>query len=688
MALSNRTKDLILLILDEQDFITVDEIAKRLGISRRTVYRELPEAEEILMKGGLRIESASKRGIAAVGDPADRKKLRASLRSEEDIFIVDPPTRVDFILLYLLNQHDYIKMEAIAIDHGASLSTIRADMQLLHERVEPYDLQMIQQKGQGVRVTGSHMEKSHLMTDILLRRVDETVLFAWMREEAVSDPFLNRIKGYGYQDDIVRVYRELQETLSPEEGLLSSVKARQYLEMVFLLAFLVYYHTTSHRYHEYLAYTRGEEETEGIFRDITGCMEKLMPDGLNDAEAAYVEWVASISLETEGQLAVAVPHEKLNADIMRFINFVEEKTGIYLTRDTDLREGLYTHLDKALVRIRSRMQIENPALAEIREKHGDLFLVVREAARAVFPEDYFPDDEVGYLVLYFALALDKFTKKIFRVIVVCSGGMGSSKVLAHMIEKEIPEIEVEKTLSVVALGNEHLEDYDLILSTIPLYLDDGAYMRVSALPREREIQEIREKVKRHKHGQLLRIDQGERRREIFLNDNNEEILRRITAVGQMGLTLMHSFRILRMASYGNLSSDIQRALTGYRFFREGGMPAITEKGAGFVIPDTGTNYYEGICSSLPHAVMLVIRYEDDTSAIAVLYPKELSGEEGRLMRHLVECIIEDRMVTGWIDEAVSDDLLPEIGEKIRNWIGWRVREYLLRLSGGSGGRFC
>ena len=61
------------------------------------------------------------------------------------------------------------------------------------------------------------------------------------------------------------------------------------------------------------------------------------------------------------------------------------------------------------------------------------------------------------------------------MLVVCSSGMGSSKMLASRLEREIPEIYVRKIVSLVGLGEEDLNDYDLILSTIPLYLKDREY---------------------------------------------------------------------------------------------------------------------------------------------------------------------------------------------------------------------
>ena len=115
-------------------------------------------------------------------------------------------------------------------------------------------------------------------------------------------------------------------------------------------------------------------------------------------------------------------------------------------------DGLVAHMDKALKRIRSGMSISNPIIREIEKDYKELFQIIKRSARLVFSEDYFPEDEIGYLVLYFAVSLDNITKKTFRILVVCSSGMGSSKMLASRLEREIPEIYVRKIVSLIGLG--------------------------------------------------------------------------------------------------------------------------------------------------------------------------------------------------------------------------------------------
>ena len=119
-----------------------------------------------------------------------------------------------------------------------------------------------------------------------------------------------------------------------------------------------------------------------------------------------------------------VKNRILDSKIHTFIEYVEDRMGLQLIRDKELKESLYVHIERALTRIRSGMCISNPLIEDVKKDYEELFGIIREGADRIFQDDFFPDDEIGYLVLYFAVSLDKVMKRSFRILVVCSGGMG------------------------------------------------------------------------------------------------------------------------------------------------------------------------------------------------------------------------------------------------------------------------
>ena len=106
-----------------------------------------------------------------------------------------------------------------------------------------------------------------------------------------------------------------------------------------------------------------------------------------------------------------------------------------------------------------------------------------------------PDDEIGYIVIYFIASMEYLTKQSIEVLVVCASGMGSSKMLRSRLEREFAEIGVEKIISLHKLSDEDLSRYDLIISTVPLDLADDKYICVSPLLNDRDKEETRKRIK-------------------------------------------------------------------------------------------------------------------------------------------------------------------------------------------------
>ena len=249
MQMSNRIKEIIELILNSKGYVTVGEIAKQINVSDRTVYREIPEVTEVMREYGVQLNTVSKKGMAAVGSAEDIKSLRSSLGMEKQIYIVDPRERIDFILLYLLQQDDYIKTEALAIDHHTSVPTVRNDLKKVKEHLGMYDLRLIQKKGEGILLAGSEIEKNALMVNILLNHADGSTLYQWLRREGdVSNPFTKRMEEYGYLDVMSACYLRMKNIIRNQCELPAMIKDREYLEYILLIAMMIGCHQKGRPY--------------------------------------------------------------------------------------------------------------------------------------------------------------------------------------------------------------------------------------------------------------------------------------------------------------------------------------------------------------------------------------------------------------------------------------------------------
>jgi mannitol operon transcriptional antiterminator len=141
------------------------------------------------------------------------------------------------------------------------------------------------------------------------------------------------------------------------------------------------------------------------------------------------------------------------------------------------------HIVPTLFRITNQKVIHNPLLMDIQKNYKHLYDVIEAAASEVFPAISIPDDEIGYLVLHFGASMERngWHRHIYRVLVVCLSGIGTSKMLASRIQTEFSEIKIVGNLSWSEAERVPKTDYDLIISTTPLPLNQDEYLIVSPL---------------------------------------------------------------------------------------------------------------------------------------------------------------------------------------------------------------
>ncbi|NJB08720.1 PRD domain-containing protein, partial [Clostridioides difficile] len=105
------------------------------------------------------------------------------------------------------------------------------------------------------------------------------------------------------------------------------------------------------------------------------------------------------------------------------------------------------------------------------------------------------DDECAYIALHFEAFRERMKElpQNIRVILVCSTGLGSSRLLSARIKKYFPMIKIEKVLSVQELVSSKI-DADLVISTIYLELETIPTIVVSPILNESDIRTLERNI--------------------------------------------------------------------------------------------------------------------------------------------------------------------------------------------------
>lgn len=643
MLMSSRVKAIIRILVEERRYVTVKEIADKIKISERTVYRSFQEITEILQPYDLKLETASKKGVRIAGKDRDRHKIVKYLDEGVSTQIIEPKNRSQWILFELIHQEEPLKTEALAIDLRTSVPTVRNDLKKIQQQCEQYELQLIQKKGQGVYLKGSQKDKDRLLVNIIREVIDVEKILLWMDGNQESfHPFLIAMEEEGIADQIRNCHQCLHNISVDLEEYGYYMEDGTYVEFVLLTALML-----RRKEKVQIEEPAQEHETEKqITQRVKDKLQKEFKIQINADKTKELYQILHMSIAAKTIKQWSAQNYELKNKVREFVCLVEDQMGICLVQDQKLMEGLVVHIEKALKRIRSNMCISNPMVKEIQKEYEQLFQMIEKSITTVFPEDYFPEDEIGYLVLYFAVSLDNIAKKTFRVLVVCSSGMGSSKMLASRLEREIPEICVRKIVSLIGLGKEDLNQYDLILSTIPLYLDQDIYLKVSPLLNPKELEIVKEKIRRHKHKTLRKIEKEDRDENFYRTKNGVASLTRLHNVIEEMLRILKDFKVIRCETKEageNLKEEILKKPQENR---------DDIKDAFFMIPTTKVGYYEYVSKTVRSIILNIYYFEKEEiadknfkekmkSMVTLIYPEEMNESEKEIIHFITSQIIED-----------------------------------------------
>ncbi|WP_202614147.1 BglG family transcription antiterminator [Parageobacillus thermoglucosidasius] len=501
MYISARERKILDILLSNDEGTTVGELAQQLDVSNRTIHRDLKGLEQILNDYHLRLVKKAGVGIRVIGEAEKKKELALHLfhLSHKEY---TPEERQVIILIALLEATEPVKLLSLANDLNVTVATISHDLDKIDQMIEKYELSLIRRRGYGVEITGSESAKRRMMSELLFRHVDEHEFLSLMKEsiQKKSSDTLNTVteKLLGLVDKKKLAIIEQQiEQIKIKEELPFTFADSSYIALVVHLALAIERISQGEsinfeqRYLETIQPTKEYKTAEKIARSLERAFRITIPK----EEIGYITMhlMGAKLRDRQGYMLEEASFE-IGIKAQELIRFVSAELHVDITNDYTLYEDLVIHLKPALYRIQHNMGIANPLLGKIMQDYPELFAVLEKGAKRVFPDVSVPKEEIGYLVLHFAAALLR-KKKGLRALVICSSGIGTAKILATRLKKEIPDIAHMEQISVFELRNKDATRYDLIVSTVPIDGLAQPYFVVSPMLQEEEVMSIKQFLK-------------------------------------------------------------------------------------------------------------------------------------------------------------------------------------------------
>lgn len=498
MSISSRQRMILDILLAKEQGITIKEIADEVEVSTRTVHRELDEIEQLLETYQLKLVKRAGVGVQVEGDSASKDELRLSLINLTTLDFTADERKI-LILCFLLSSTEPVKLVSLAFDLKVTPATISHDLDELEGWIGRYDLSLIRRRGYGVELQGSESAKRKAMSSLISENLNEYELIGLIKEniqgkssrniDSVSEHLLGLIE----KEKLIMVENALRNL---ENELPYPLADSAYIGLVIHLSLAMERIKKGERIsfdEDYLAELKNTPEFQIAVR-ILERLKNIFQVDIPDAEVGYITMhLRGAKLRTSQDDFLLTGNAELMGKVYKLIQYCQENLNVQFEKDSSLLHGLLTHMEPAIFRIKKNMKIRNPLLDQIKTNYAELFSVIQAGINKVFPQLEVPEEEIGYLVMHFGASLERSNQKDwdYRALIVCSSGIGSSKILATRIDKEIPEINHLKNISLFDIDKIPKGDYDIIISTIPLPMNTNKYILVSPLLTKEDIQKIK-----------------------------------------------------------------------------------------------------------------------------------------------------------------------------------------------------
>lgn len=484
MLLSTREKEIIEILIKYQgQYVTIYDIAQQLAVSSRTIHRELKQIESYLSTFSIQLERANKKGIRLSGEANNIRRLKEAVTTQQTLDLSIEEQKV--IILYALIQTKHaIKQFSLAHEIGVSIQALAKLLDDLEEELLSYQLSLSRKRGEGVYLNGPESKKREFLSQLMVNNLNSTSVYSVIENHFVYQSLNHSQQSLVDLDRIFKIERILMDYLGQ---LPYTLTESSYLTLTIHIVLSI----TRMQNGEYVSLNKDIYETvkdtfeHEVATEIAKRLEEIYNVEFNQAEITFIT-IHLRGAKRKGTKDSNSEEDNSSKKIRQFVNTVTRISGQHFKDKENLIEGLTLHINPAINRLKSNIETYNPLTEMIKFKYPRLFETIHKALHMVWSDLIFPESEIAFIVLHFGGSIKNQGNRFLNILVVCSSGIGTSRLLANRLEQVFSEIERITQASVSDLNVLDLNNYDGIISTVNLDIE-APFLIVNPLLPEHEV---------------------------------------------------------------------------------------------------------------------------------------------------------------------------------------------------------
>ncbi len=570
MKFTPRMRQIFQVLLQAESAISVKYLAEQIGVSRRTVQRELEYIGAPLKEYGLTFVSKTGVGVWIEGGEDDKRQLLADSLEGEGYDVGNRKERRKRLVLEILKEKGLRKLYYYSSQFGVSEATVSADLEAVEGWLGKYGLTVGRKPGSGISIEGSEESYRRAIRAFIDENIDTKVMWeAYAGEQGalgrkpLGDSSVGKILDEGIMERVVGCVRRIGHDR------MATMTESSYKGLVIHISIAIDRILKREVVEDPgdWGQTITEDGDYRLAQMIVGELEQEFQVEIPKVEVSYIclhiKGAKHERIQWDSERPLEIENRRIQQLVNDMIDAFDPERGYLMKQDDGFIQGLLAHLQPTLIRLLYGMQIQNPVLEDIKDSYPDMYRSCEKVAKVL--EEYtgkqVPEQEIGFLTVHFGAAIVRLEgrKEEIRKVqagVVCASGIGISRLMSSKLEKLF-----RGRMELTAYGKNDITPYiagktDFFISSIPMEELDVPVVHVNPLLSEMDVEKIRQMV--YKYERLP----GKRKGTDEFSGQLEEIN---LVAAQIGAVIKHMdfFKVDNRISFGELLIAIGERLSPY-----------------------------------------------------------------------------------------------------------------------------
>ena len=456
-GITKRQQSILKLFVNSNEHLTGLKISQILHVSSKTVRNEIKVLNDTMKDFAVIISIPSRGYQLKILENGEFEKWICAFNNEWSQFVpANPLERVYYILGLMLEKQDFIKIDDISDMLYIDRTSVSRSLKNIRECLDNFGLEMIQKTGKGLMIEGNEFRYRLCMAEYIYHKPEMLVT-----EIGRNDDFIHDLKQIIFNDGITMPQRVFSNFVIHMQVQLNRIQRGKYISFE-------------------------DEEIKNIIneyeflvaKDVSMAIKKHFQIDLSVNEQCYLA-IHILGKKSNSTSAIeSCVNDQLKEEIAVIIDYIFKHLfnifKIDFRGDVYLKKALGLHIYPMENRLKFNTYLRNPLLNHIKEKYTFAYILAMESWKVIANyTDYIKiEDEIGYIAIHFQYALERRKRRISKkkVLLVNEYSVALSELLNFSILKKYKDsLIIEKTIAAGELSNYKLENYDYIITTVPIY---------------------------------------------------------------------------------------------------------------------------------------------------------------------------------------------------------------------------